>query len=196
MDNAPEHEHRIAELYLEIINRYRDHIEAHERLSVADMPSLVTPDNEAVRLKAEWIKSSVAAAYDYSADFYKASLMALEFVGREIERVIMPVRFWLLPEETLRLMAGDDVDKCTLLCSLLISMGNQFAKVLIHAHSGSIDAFVYFPIEGAWHLFSPDGRAETFADKESVFVRLGKPIEPDSDDALYDFNNIAYDNIV
>ena len=48
-------EYRLRHLYLAIVMRYKAHIEEHESLSIAELPSLVTVKNEKVMAKVQEI---------------------------------------------------------------------------------------------------------------------------------------------
>jgi hypothetical protein len=56
--------------------------------------------------------------------------MCFSFVST-LRTVPLPVSFWLTFEEMERLMAGDQIDKSILLCSLLRALGSENAKVFV-----------------------------------------------------------------
>ena len=78
---APGFKDRMNQLYLSIILRYSSYIESKENLSVAELPTLVTPNSTAVSEISEQIKGD---NYSYESSFYDASVRSLElnlFVG-------------------------------------------------------------------------------------------------------------------
>lgn len=198
MDGAEEErQSRVAEVYLAIISRYKEYIEEQEKLSVAELPSLVTPDNESIRSKAAQIKAQVSQSYDFDVDFYTASRSALEFIRSEVEEMVLPVQFWMSPEDTLRFMAGDVLDKCVLLCSILISLGNPSAKVLIHATEGAREVFVHYSLNSRVYLLNTTtGEVQQFDTKQELIekVMVGKRAAYDGE-SLYEFNNITYESL-
>ncbi len=178
---------KLNQLYLAIITRYRDYIEEHEHLSVAELPSLVTPKNGAVEGKAAEIKSSFGT-YSYKSSFKEASLKAFEFVKSEIEDAILPLQFWLTPEETLTFLTGDMIDKNVLLCSLLISLGNPSAKVLVCMKDGSRQVYTYYELDGRISLMELKDGITEFGSKADMLRTVGAG----EDSISYEFNDKMY----
>ena len=117
----PSEEELKLQLYKLIIDRYRDKIEEYETKSVSDLKDLVQPRNE----KIAELRESICAGfhpYVYGEHFPAASKMAFEFVS-SFRTLPLPVSFWLSFEEMQELMAGDEIDKSILLCSLLRALG-------------------------------------------------------------------------
>ncbi len=178
------------QLYLAIIQRYKDYIEEEESLSVAELPTLVTPLSEKVADKASEIMNDFEH-YSYDADFYGASVKALEFVKDGIADVVLPLQFWLTPADTLTFGMGDAVDKCVLLCSLLIRLGNPSAKVLIKVYDSTRSVFVYYEYSGKlYRLDIRDGVSE-FLSREQMLGSIGI----DEEATAYEFNDKMYVDI-
>lgn len=181
---------RLNRLYLAIISRYKDYIQEKEGLSVAELPTLVTPKDEAVAKKVSEIKNAFGT-YEYDRDFHQAGARAFSFVRDEIDNVILPLEFWLSPKDTLAYMMGDVTDKNILLCSMLVGLGNPSAKVLMRIKDESFSAFVYYEFGGRICMFDLDNGTKEFAGKEAMTASLGI----DEDTTAYEFNNQTYFDI-
>jgi hypothetical protein len=182
---------KLNRIYLAIILRYKEYIEEKESISVAELPTLVTPNNNAVRGKVEEIKHSFEA-YDYDKDFYKASIKAFEFVKERIGHVSLPLQFWLTPEETLVFLLGDVFDKNILLCSLLIGLGNPSSKVVVVIKSDNKKIFVTYEYGTKFYLLDLDDGIKEFSNRNEIIdvFREGE------DTAAYEFNDRTYIDIV
>ncbi len=183
---------KYSSLYLEIIMRYRDYIEQEETLYMADLPTLITPDDENVLSKAKSIKS-MFASYNYDEDFLGAAKEAQWYVRDKIATISLPVQFWLRPGQTLSLESGDVFDKAVLLCTMLIALGNVTAKVITVIRDSEKMFAVYCEFSGRIVLFDVEGTTSEFGSKEEM---LGK-LEIGKDESLtaYEFNDKMYDNL-
>ncbi len=177
-------------LYLLIIERYKDYIEEKERLSVAELPTLVTPYNPSVVKKADEIREGFDS-YSYDLNFYEAGAKAFDFVKGNIETVVLPLQFWLTPEETLEFGMGDEIDKNILLCSMLIALGNPSAKVLMHIKDGTRKSVVYFEFKDRVHMFDFQEGISTFGSTEEMmkYFNIGE------ESTAYEFNDRTYKDI-
>ncbi len=183
-------EGRYNKLYLLIIERYKDYIEQKESLSVAELPTLITPNNELVKKKVDEVRTSFGT-YTYDSNFYKASVDSFHFVRDEIERVVLPLQFWLTPEETLSFGMGDEMDKNILLCSMLIALGNPSAKVLIHIRDSSRKTLVYYEFQGKVYVLDPEDDVKSFENAQEMLdsMQIGE------DSTVYEFNDRTYKDI-
>ncbi len=181
---------RLNKLFLTIISRYSEYIEEHENLSVAELPTLITPKNGAIITKADEIKSHFGA-YKYDKDFNNASIKAFDFVKENVTEVVLPLQFWLVPEETLAFMMGDAFDRNVLLCTMLIALGNPSAKVLVAMKGDSRKIFVYYEHQG-FVLFDINDGTKQFKTKEELLesLRIG------DETTAYEFNDNVYTNII
>jgi hypothetical protein len=178
---------RLNELYIAIISRYKDYIEEKEGLSVAELPTLIMPSSEKVREKAEEIKSKFLN-YTYDSNFYDASLLAFGFVEEQIEDVTLPLQFWLSPDETIIFQMGDMIDKCILLCSLLIALGNPSAKVFVKIDETARANFVYYEIKGKIYALEAKNKIRQFSTRDEMLSSM----EFKEDTVAYEFNNQMY----
>lgn len=180
---------KLNQLYLAIILRYKEFIEEKEKLSVSELPTLVTPKDERVTAKAEEIKRTFLT-YVYEKDFYEASKKAFEFVKNDIDEIVPPVQFWFTPAETLNFQLGDIIDKNVLLCSLILQLGNPSAKVLVEVNS-IMSAFVYFEFKGTYYLLDVKNSIKNFKSKDDMY----NTVISSEDSTAYEFNNQMYNDI-
>lgn len=182
---------KLNNIYLAIISRYKDYIEEKESISVAELPTLVTPNNNAVKGKVDEIKRSFEK-YDYDKDFYEASLKAFEFVKEKIDSVVLPLQFWLTPEETLVFLVGDAFDKNILLCSLIIGLGNPSSKVMVVMKSDSKRIFVTYEYNAKFYLLDLNDGVREFSNRDEIMniLKEGEEI------TAYEFNDRTYIDLV
>jgi hypothetical protein len=183
-------EDRYNKLYLLIIERYKEYIEQKEGLSVAELPTLVAPGGELVSKKVNEIKASFGN-YSYDSNFYDASVMSFHFVRDEIEKVVLPLQFWLTPEEIISLGMGDDIDKNILLCSMLVALGNPSAKVLIHIKDSSRKTSVYYEYVGKTYVLDNEDDVKSFNSTQDMLDSMSI----DDDSTVYEFNDRTYRDI-
>ena len=183
-------EKRLNQLYLAIISRYREYIEEKEGLSVAELPTLVMPNNQKVKEKAAGIKAEFLN-YGYDGNFMEASIKAYEFVKNSIAETALPLQFWLTPDETLTFMLGDVMDKNILLCSILIELGNHSTKVFVRMVDSTRKVFVYYEFKNRIYVFDNEEGIKEFNNREELLASLGVGEET----TAYEFNNQMYVDI-
>ncbi|HIH50598.1 TPA: hypothetical protein HA291_04055, partial [Candidatus Micrarchaeota archaeon] len=154
---------------------------------VAELPTLVTPNSEKVTEKANWIKSKFLN-YTYDKDFYDASMMAFGFVNDETEDVVLPLQFWISPDEVITFMMGDIMDKAILLCSLLIKLGNPSARVFVKMDDSARRVFVYHEFGSKFHVLECGKEKREFNSRDDVLQSL----QFNEDTVAYEFNNQMY----
>ena len=182
---------RLNNIYLLIISKYKDYIEEKEALSVAELPTLVTPKAAMVARKAADIKGEFDS-YDYDANFPDAARKAFDFVSKDVGDAALPIEFWLMPEETLRFMMGDVTDKSILLCSILIALGNPSSKVVVVSRDSTRSIYVYYEFGGSIVMMdSESGKVEKFSNKDEML----KAFNLDDESAAYEFNDQMYIDI-
>ncbi|MEM0106825.1 MAG: hypothetical protein QXD11_02535 [Candidatus Micrarchaeaceae archaeon] len=178
---------KLNQIFLLILLRYKDYIEEKENISVAELPTLVTPKNAFVAKKANEIKSSISN-YIYELNFNEAALKAFKFVCDEIEETVLPLQFWLTPEETLKFRMGDITDKSILLCSLFIALGNPSSKVIVALGNKKIIS-IYYEFSNVLTLFDIQSKSMTvYASKEDLLAKL----IADENVSAYEFNDQIY----
>ncbi len=184
---ALDKETRLSQLYLSIISRYKGYIEEKEELAVAELPTLVHPKGELVTRKINEIKSTFTN-YAYDSDFPKAAMKAFEFVRDGIEEIILPLQFWLAPDETAEFRLGDRIDRNILLCSLLIALGNPGSKVFVIKRESGVSTYTYFDFGGKTVLMNIEGKTEVFGTRDEMI----KGFKIGEDDTAYEFNHQSY----
>jgi hypothetical protein len=189
-DKGYERLSKLNQVYLAIISRYKDYIEDKESLSLAELPMLVTPKDNLVLKIAGEIKGSFSP-YVYEKDFYEASMKAFAFVKEKVDTVVLPLQFWLMPEDVLTFMIGDNMDKNILLCSIFIALGNPSAKVLAVVKDSAQKVLVYYELNGMIRAFSIDGEPIELASLDEVKKKLGV----DDGATAYEFNDKMYIDI-
>ncbi|MDE1857067.1 MAG: hypothetical protein KGH98_03205 [Candidatus Micrarchaeota archaeon] len=189
-DEGYEREAKLNQLYLAIISRYKEYIEEKESIAVAELPTLVSPKNPLVVAKANEIKSSFGT-YNYSARFNDAGRIAFDFVRTRVGEVTLPLQFWISPEETLRFMMGDVMDKNILLCSLLIALGNPSAKVLVTIRDSSLKAVTYYELNGKAYAMDLSSGIKEYQGNDAFVATLGI----DDETTAYEFNDQMYRDI-
>lgn len=179
-------------LYLEMLMRYKEDIEKGEMLYVAELPELVTPQDEAVLAIVNNIRGSFAS-YLFEDNFYDAAMKAQAYINTSVSSVSAPVQFWLTPSEVIRIGAGDTFDKTVLLCSMLIGLGNISAKIVTVVKDDSSESAVYCEFHSKFILMRPDGRLQEFGSKQEMLAAMGFAEGPDV--TAYEFNDKMYNSI-
>lgn len=170
-------------VYRLIIDRYRDKIEEYETKSVSDLKLLVQPRNERVAAMRESLTWSFHP-YVYEEHFLQAAKMAFEYVS-SFRTLSLPVSFWLDFSEMQQMMAGDEIDKSILFCSLLRALGSDSAKVVV---TDSRNSHVLFGFSGKFFIADHMQKEllEKASEEEAKACLKGKP--------LYSFNDKDYED--
>lgn len=172
--------------------RYKEYIEQNENLNVADLPRLITPTNETVVTAANKVKSTFDN-YAYNSNFLSAAKLAYEFVTIQISHVSLPIEFWLYPSDTIKCEAGDIFDKATLLCSMLIALGNPSSRVISSVKPNERRFIVYCEFDDAILAFDLDRGLIRFENKEKLIESL--VLKENDDTTAYEFNDKMYANL-
>ncbi len=170
-----------------IIERYREQIEMGETKTIPDLRNLVDPNNKAIQQVKETITNDFHP-YIYEKDFQSAADKAFSFLKEEIGDEALPVDFWLLPEEVLELKVADEMDKAIFLCSLLIALDNETAKVVVETN-GERHALVLYEFNGTYHLMDPVHDLRISGTKEEILEKVKRGDSRPS----YEFNNKGYE---
>ena len=175
-------------LYKRIIERYKELIETSEFKSIPELRSLVTPDDKTVIQVRDGLIAEFRP-YIYDRDFLKAAEKAYEFCRTEIKNEFLPVDFWLSPEDIMQLKAADEMDKAIFLCSLLLSLEDSTAKVVVIAEERMRHAVVTFEQKGKFYLLDPVHELFVSGKKEEIVEAY---ITKGSARQVYEFNNLEY----
>jgi hypothetical protein len=180
---SPSEDELRIKLFRMIIERYRDEIEAHESKSISDMKDLAKPHDATVIAIRDSILGSFRP-YVYGEHFLAAAKMCFSHLS-SFQTISPPVSFWLTFGEMKELMAGDEIDKSILLCSLFRSIGSENAKVFVTSTKNS---YVAFEFSGKHYLadHSKPELSEFSGWQECLSAMNGK--------LLYSFNDTEYEN--
>ena len=175
-------------LFKKIIERYREQIEAGEMKTVPDLKNLIDPKGKAVQQIKQGIENDFHP-YLYEKNFKEAAGKAFEFLRDKIGNEALPVDFWLSPDDVLELGLADEMDKAIFLCSLLIALDNETAKVVVETN-GQRHAFVMFEFGGRFHLMDPVHDVSISGSREEVIEAhlLGHDHQ-----LVYEFSNKGYE---
>ncbi|MFH1470580.1 MAG: hypothetical protein ABIF01_02425 [Candidatus Micrarchaeota archaeon] len=170
-----------------VIDRYRDHIEAGETKTVPDLKNLIDPKSKAVQEVKQKIEDSFHP-YLYEANFEAAADKAFGFLRDDIGDEALPVDFWLSPDDVIELKLADEMDKAIFLCSLIIALDNETAKVVVETN-GTRHAFVMFEFKEKFHLMDPVHNVNLSGSREEV---VEKHLSGHEQKLVYEFNNKGY----
>ena len=111
--------------------------------------------------------------------------MCCEYVA-SFATISPPVAFWLTFSDMQSIMAGDEIDKSILLCSLLRSIGSESARVFV---TDTKNSYVLCQFGGKFYLNTHSGTTPSVcASEQEALLRIsGKP--------LYSFNDRDYVNL-
>ena len=182
---------KLNQIYSFILSKYKEYIENGEKLSVAELPTLIMPKVQLVVKKSNEIKEAYEN-YEYESDFSSASMKAYDFVKNDIQDVSLPLQFWFTPEETLKFLSGDLTDKSILLCSLLIALGNPSTKVLVAINGNERKIVVYYEFGGSVTMLDLDLGIKIFSNKDALL----KSFDTTEDSIAYEFNDQVYIDLV
>lgn len=183
-------------IYLEIIMRYKDHIEEREGLYLTDLPKLVTPNDESVMLLAKEIEGNFPV-YSYEDNFADAAKLAYGYVKDRILPISLPIQFWLKPHQTIKYGAGDIFDKAVLLCSMLIAMGNVSSRIIVAVKNTDRHFIVYSEFGNRIIGINIENGVKEYANIESLLGDIGIDSRREDDDTTaYEFNDKIYRDIV
>ncbi len=175
-------------LYKKIIDRYKVLIEESEYKSIPELRSLIMPEDKAVlQVRDELIAGS--SQYSYDKDFPKAAERAYAYCRDEIKNEFLPLDFWLAPADMVELKAADEMDKAIFLCSLLIALENQTAKVVVVAEERMRHAFVTFEFGDEFTLVDPAHEIHVSGEKDEIIRTY---ITKGEEKQVYEFNNLEY----
>ena len=171
-------------LYKLIIERYRDEIEEHENKSVSDLKGMILP-HDPIIVKTRDSLLDGFRPYIYEENFLAAAKMCCEYVA-SFSTISPPVAFWLTFSDMQSIMAGDEIDKSLLLCSLLRSIGSPDARIFV---TNTKNSYVLCSFDGKFHLSAHSGAepAVCASEQEALLCMSGKP--------LYSFNDRDYVNL-
>jgi len=180
---GPDDELRL-KLFRLIIERYREDIEEHENKSVSDLKGMVLPHDPIITKTRDSLLESFRP-YIYEEHFLPAAKMCCEYVS-SFATISPPVAFWLTISDMQSILAGDEIDKSILLCSLLRSIGSPDARIFV---TNTKNSYVLCSFGGKFHLSAHSGAEPAIceSEQEALLRMSGKP--------LYSFNDRDYSSL-
>jgi hypothetical protein len=168
-------------LFRLIIERYRGEIEEHENKTVSDLKGMVLPHDPIITKTRDSLLEGFRP-YIYEEHFLPAAKMCCEYVS-SFATISPPVAFWLGFSDMQSIMAGDEIDKSILLCSLLRSLGSPDARIFV---TDTKNSYVLCSFGGKFHLSAHSGAEPSIceSEQEALLRMSGKPI--------YSFNDRDY----
>ncbi|MFH0835587.1 MAG: hypothetical protein V1834_00295 [Candidatus Micrarchaeota archaeon] len=163
-------------VYRTIIDRYADAINEGEEKSIPELKTLVNPrDKTVVNKRDEFFMQlkgdEIEWQFDFDRDFPGFAVKSFEFVNSlKPVHAELSVSYWLSPKDMIDLGAGDALDKCVFLCSLLISAGCKNARVRVVALEGALKhSFVLFEFKNRQYLLDPSSvESEAVCEAEAL----------------------------
>ncbi|MDE1856425.1 MAG: hypothetical protein KGH49_04305, partial [Candidatus Micrarchaeota archaeon] len=159
---------------------------------VAELPKLVTPENDGVANVAKGITDKFPL-YRYEEHFPEAAAKAYDYVKDVITPIALPIQFWQKPSETLKHEAGDVFDRAVLLCSLLVALGSASSKVIIRIRDADRSFVVYSEYNGRVIAIDLESGIRECGSREELLESLG--IVKGADVTAYEFNDKMYNDI-
>ncbi len=180
-------------IYLEIIMRYREHIEEKEGIYITDLPKLVTPSNESVIFLAREVQNNFPV-YSFNDNFPDAARLAYQHVKDKIMDISLPLQFWLSPADTIKYGAGDVFDKATLLCSVLIALGNVSSRIAVVVRGEERHFVVYSEFKDSIIAINIEKGVTDYKNFDALMKALN--LGNSDDTTAYEFNDKMYRDIV
>ena len=185
----------LVKLYSLILERYSDVINEHESKTVGEIKALVNKDDLTIQSLSNEFKIE---DYDFENHYFQAAEKAFDYVRGEIIFVKPDanVAFWLTPKEIASEKIGDDEDQAVFLCSLLYSLGDEKAEVVIaELENSGTHAFVITEWNKKFMILDPcqeHSFRDFYGEKREVLEKYsfqGSHIKK----FLYKFNNSNYE---
>lgn len=195
--NAKDHSLK-EKLYSLLLSKYSTNISDFEKKTVGQIKALISDDDLTVQSFLEGIKPE---SYSFEFNYLETASAAFQYITKNIDYVDadIDINFWLTPKEILTNKVGDDEDLAVLLCSILYSLGDKEAEVVIaELDNLTTHAFVITKHEGEFLLLDPSQKIafETYkGQRKDVFRNYsfkGATIKR----FLYRFNHSKYEQFL
>ncbi|NYZ77031.1 hypothetical protein H0O02_01820 [Candidatus Micrarchaeota archaeon] len=169
-------------IYLLILNRYKDLIKEKESKTISEIRQLVSPyNNESLKKLKDELTSEISN-YSYEKNFYMAMDKAMAYVKR-IRTCEFAIPFWMSFDEIREFGITDAMNKSVLFAALMRSFGSENVKVVV---TKKAKPYVRFEWGGDNYLFVPEtGSLLQNEDVRRLF---------ESDPASYAFSDLSYEN--
>src|SRR3989344_1811553 len=141
--------------YRIIIEKYSSLINEQSNKTVGQIKALVTKDDLTIQNLAANFK---IASYKFENHFMQSAEKAYNYIIENIDFVDADINisFWLSPKEIVENKIGDDEDQSVFLCSLLYSLSDENAEVVVaELEKGFPHAFVMTTYREKFILLDP-----------------------------------------
>ncbi len=185
-------------LYEILLEKYAELINEKERRTIGEIKALVNKDNLTIQSILSDIKPQ---EYAFPKDYLSTAEKALSFVQNKISYVESEINlnYWLSPKEIFSSKVGDDEDISVFLCSLLYTLGDKNASVIIaELDNLRTHAFVAIEFEEKFYILDASQKhnlADFSGTKEEALQKYnfkGAKIKR----FLYKFNNSNYEQFL
>ncbi|BCS91274.1 MAG: hypothetical protein ARM1_0731 [Candidatus Micrarchaeota archaeon] len=177
---------RERDLYLFIIEKYKDYIEKEEYRSIAALSSLITPDIDEIEEFLIDIRSKYEP-FVYNKDMLHITADLLSKINSSILELRMPIELWLYPRDVIMLKVGDKIDIANLITSILITLGSSTAKTIVNNYNDQLIVGSYFSFNDKYYLIR-DGVILIYNSLEELY----KAVYADKTDEAFEYNNTYY----
>lgn len=185
-------------LYELLLKKYAHLINEAERKTIGEIKGLISSDDLTVQSVVSQFKP---ADFSFERDYLHVAKQLFEFVCKEINYVEskLDINYWLTSKEIMFSKLGDDEDLAVFLCSLLYTLGDQKAYVVVaELNDLSMHALVLTETHGRTYLLDPAQKhsfGEFSGDKKDILLNYnfnGATIKH----FLYQFNAKEYRQLI
>lgn len=168
-------------IYMLMVNRYKDLIREKETKSVSELRQRVSPHGDQLKkIRKKLIPDT--ELFSYERDFQSAVQRAIAYM-KEIKTCQFMIPFWMEFNEIDELKVAGVMDKAILMAALIRSFGSENALVKVTKKNKIYVAF-------SWHdsdyLFVPETGSLLAGDDANNAFR--------DDPVAYVFNDLTYEN--
>jgi len=138
-----------------LLEKYADVINEREKRTIGEIKGLVDGTDLTVQSFVEDFRDP---AYKFEEDYEQSLNQAFDFVKKEVSfvDVDLNVNYWLSPREILQVKVADDEDLAVFLCSIMKTLGDNKAEVIIaELDNLKTHAFVSTEIKNDFLILDP-----------------------------------------
>jgi len=178
-----------------LLRRYTDFINIKETKTVGELKQLVTKDDLTIQ---SLLSKYQTPKYSFEKSYLSTAKKIYYFLTEEIDcvKADVDINFWLTPKEILSDKIGDDEDLAVFLCSILYTLGDEKAEVVVaEMENLTTHALVITEFDNTFILLDPSQKVKF----ESFIGRKEKVLDNYSyNDSkikrfLYKFNHNNYE---
>lgn len=203
-DNNPKNQENTGELANEsrlaklLLRKYAEVINEKETKTVGEIKALVNKEDLTVQAILSELKPE---NYKFEKNYLQAAEKAINYLIEEIDYASnnFGINFWLEPKEILEAGVSDDEDLAVMLCTMLYTLGDEKAQVVItELDNLTTHAIVTTEFEGKFYILDP-------SQKTNFSKFSGKPEEALKEYSfkgakikrfLYKFNSEKYEQFI